>query len=60
LLPDGMDYMMRPILRRVLPFQALHSLDYTLDDFVLANNALTAQDENQRRMRARDKAHNGS
>lgn len=48
-LPDGEDFLMRPVLRGVYRMESL--LDGTLDlgHVALANAALDAQDENERR-----------
>ena len=41
---------MRPILRKVLPYEALRHPFYSIDDFALANAALDCADENERRL----------
>lgn len=40
---------MRPILRGIVPYKALDSHDYTIEDFVFINEALDVEAENQRR-----------
>ena len=44
--------MMRPILRKILPYEAIFSPAYDLADFALANDALDVADENDRRLAA--------
>lgn len=50
-MPDGMDYLMRPVLRGMCRFEALKDGTLTLADIALCNDALDVMDENQYRAR---------
>ncbi|MGH8709739.1 MAG: DUF6889 family protein [Burkholderiales bacterium] len=40
---------MRPILRQICPYSAIHDPCFSLEDFARMNDALDVQDENERR-----------
>lgn len=45
-LPDGMDYLMRPVLRGMCRYESLTDASLSLCDIALMNEALDAHDEN--------------
>lgn len=49
-LPDNENWLMRPVLRGVIPFEALVKPGLDLEHFALANDALDVMDENARRL----------
>ena len=54
-LPDGEDWLLRPVLRGACRFESL--IDGTMDlaDVALLNDALDVQDENETRFREANK-----
>ncbi|GAC1042255.1 hypothetical protein thsrh120_22590 [Rhizobium sp. No.120] len=58
-LPDGMTWLMRPVLRGLCKFESLK--DGTLDicDIALMNEALNVADENQSRAQQSSQQANG-
>lgn len=49
-MAEGEGWMMRPILRQMLPFKALDDPAYDLADFVFACEALDVEAENSFRV----------
>lgn len=54
-LPDGEDWLMRPVLRGLIPLESLFRPGLGLEAFALANDALDVADENERRLAAASK-----
>ena len=52
LLPDGEDFLMRPVLAGMTPLGSLDEPGLSLELFALANDALDAKAENEARARA--------
>lgn len=50
-MAEGEDYLMRPILRGMCKYETLLDTAYDLEDFVLMNEALDVEGENQLRLR---------
>lgn len=50
-LPDGEDWLMRPILAGLCKYESLKDCSLNLEDFVRMNNALDVKDENEARAR---------
>lgn len=50
-LPDGEDWLMRPILSGLCKYESLKDCSLSLEDFVRMNNALDVKEENEERMR---------
>ena len=48
-LPDGEDWLMRPIIKGLCRFESLVDGKLTLADFALMNDALDGVEENDRR-----------
>jgi hypothetical protein len=48
-LPDGEDFIMRPVLRGLCKLESLVDGTLTLEDIARANEALNVYDENERR-----------
>jgi hypothetical protein len=48
-LPDGEDYIMRPVLRGMCRMESLVDGTLMLEDIARANEALNVHDENERR-----------
>lgn len=48
-LPEGLDYLMRPVLRGMCSYESLLGDTLGLEDFALMNDAIDAQDENAHR-----------
>ena len=48
---NGEDWLMRPILRGLCKYESLKDGTLTLGDFVIMNQALDVQEENERRYR---------
>lgn len=48
-LPDGLDFLMRPILRGMCRFESLKDGTLDLCDVAMMNEALDAMDENAAR-----------
>ena len=55
-MAEDEDWLMRPILRGMVRYDALLDTRYDLEDFVFMNEALDVEGENQLRLR---KANNG-
>ena len=51
-LPDGIDYLMRPVLAGMCQMESIHNGALDLADFALMNDALDAKIENEVRARA--------
>lgn len=51
-LPDGQDWLMRPVLRGLCRYEGLKDGTLSLEDVALMNDALTVQEENERRFMA--------
>ena len=51
-LPDGEDWLMRPIIKGLCRFESLVDGKLTLADFALMNDALDVVEENDRRYSA--------
>ena len=51
-MPDGEDWLMRPVTRQMCRYESLLDGTLRLSDIARMNDALTIQDENVRRMRA--------
>lgn len=47
-LPDGMDYLMRPVLAKMCLYESLVNGSLDLADVALLNDALDVQGENER------------
>ncbi|WP_010515760.1 DUF6889 family protein [Komagataeibacter oboediens] len=47
MLPDGLDFLMRPILAQMCRMESLHDHTLSLADFALMNDALDARAENE-------------
>lgn len=50
LLPNGEDFLIRPVIRGMCKYESLKNGDLDLDDIALMNDGLDASDENERRM----------
>lgn len=50
-MDGGEDWLMRPVLRGMVSYDALLSTDYDLEDFLLMNEAMDVELENQLRCR---------
>lgn len=50
-MAEGEDWLMRPVMRGVLPYSFLDDPMRDLSDFVFVLEALDVQDENQMRMK---------
>ena len=48
-LPDGEDYLLRPVLRGCCKYESLIDGTLSLADIALLNEALDVQDENEAR-----------
>lgn len=48
-LPDGMDFLMRPVLRGLCRYESLKDGTLDLCDIAEMNDAITAMDENAHR-----------
>ena len=51
-MPDGIDYLMRPVLAGMCKMESIHDGALDLADFALMNDALDAKIENEVRARA--------
>jgi len=51
-LPDGMDFVMRPVARGMCRYESLKDCTLDLADVAEMNDVLDVQDENQRRIDA--------
>ena len=49
---DGQDWLMRPVLRGLCRYEGLKDGTLSLEDVALMNDALTVQEENERRFMA--------
>lgn len=49
MLPDGMDFLMRPVLHGLCRMESLYGTELSLEDFALMNDALDAKAENELR-----------
>lgn len=49
-MENGEDFLMRPVLAGVLPYEALIDSRFTLYDFRVLNDALDVKQENERRL----------
>jgi hypothetical protein len=54
-LPDGEDWLMRPIIRGLCKYEGLLDCSLDLADFALMNDALDVQEENELRYREANK-----
>ena len=52
-MPDGEDWIMRPVLRGLCKFESYKDGTLDMADVLLMNDALDVQDENQRRLEPR-------
>lgn len=50
-MPDGEDWLMRPVIRGMCKYESLLDRTLGLEDFARMNDALDVQDENERRLR---------
>lgn len=50
-LPGGEDWLLRPVLRGMCRLESLFDGALSLEQIALANDALDAADENERRIR---------
>lgn len=50
-MPDGLDYLMRPVLRGMCRYESLTDGTLSLFDVAVMNDALRVHDENAYRMR---------
>lgn len=50
-LPDGQDWLMRPVLAGLCKFESLKDCTLSLEDIELMNNALDVKEENESRAR---------
>ena len=48
-MPDGEDWVMRPVMRGMCRFESLKDCTLTLGDLKMMNDALDVQDENEAR-----------
>lgn len=48
-LPDGMDFLMRPVIRGMCRYESVVDGTLGLEDFAAMNEAVDAQDENAHR-----------
>jgi hypothetical protein len=48
-LPDGLDWLMRPVVERMCSYESLKSGAVDLCDIALMNEALSVRDENTKR-----------
>lgn len=55
-LPDGLDWIMQPVMSGMCKFESLKDGTLDLADVALMNDALAARDENQRRVQDAMKA----
>lgn len=53
MLPDGMDFLLRPVLAGCCRYESLKDGTLGLADFAMMNDALHAQAENQARLTRR-------
>jgi len=51
-MDDGEDWMMRPIMRQLIPYKAMDDVAYDLSDFVFLCELLDVEAENTSRIRA--------
>lgn len=51
-LPGGEDWLMRPVLRGLCRYESLINGEIDLEDVARMNDAITVQDENERRFMA--------
>lgn len=51
-MPDGTDWVMKPVLRGLCQYESLLSGRLTLVDLARMNDAITVNDENARRLSA--------
>jgi hypothetical protein len=56
MLPDGEDFLMRPVLSGMCRFESLKDGSVDLADIALMNDALSARAENERRAYERARA----
>ena len=54
-LPDGEDWLLRPVLRGMCRYESLINGALDLADVALMNDALDVQDENEERFREANK-----
>ena len=54
-LPDGEDWLLRPVLRGMCRYESLINGSLDLADVALMNDALDVQDENEERYREANK-----
>lgn len=54
-LPDGEDWLLRPVLRGLCKYESLIDGTLTLADVALLNDALDVQEENEMRYREANK-----
>jgi len=54
-LPDGEDWLLRPVLRGLCKYESLIDGTLALHDIALMNDALDVQDENELRYREANK-----
>lgn len=50
-MAEGEDWLMRPVLRGLIGYEALLDPKFDLEDFVFLNEALDVEGENQIRLR---------
>lgn len=50
-MSDGLDFLMRPVLRGMIPYSALRDRSIDLEDVARMNEALDVEAENVRRIR---------
>lgn len=49
-MPDGEDWILRPVIEGMCKYESLLDGTLGLSDIARLNNAITVRDENQRRM----------
>jgi len=54
-LPDGEDWLLRPVLRGLCKYESLIDCSLSLEDLALLNDALDVQEENELRYREANK-----
>lgn len=50
-MPDGEDWLMRPVSRGLCKYESLIDCTLSLEDLARMNDALDVQDENEKRYR---------
>ena len=54
-MPDGLDYLLRPVLRGLCKYESLIDCTLNLADIAMMNDAIRVQDENAYRVQEASK-----